>query len=616
MKFVARLLVLVVATMSFSMQSSVAANNEAVLVSQSPLWVLKNQAVEFVVKSETALQDVTLYISQSPLIGRSSLDSYLKDSLNVSFRKLDNIAITLEANLTTVILNSLSLPTSGVYVVDIRSGDTSIVTSLISYSKSANINPLNTVILWPISSPPAVSPQDESLVDDYWQQNSGLIESVKSHPIDERLSWLLDSDVISWAASSGNTDWINALKTGTSNSDVYVAPYANSDVNALIKARKMKLAVAAISSILPVTSALERSNIPRAIAGTSFSPKTWDWIEKQGLYLSITSNQQYPSSTSVFTPSGIVTNPNQNKSLVVDRRASKFMSQALSVPAVQNLQLLQADLFITALEQPQANRTLVLHPTVWDMGDGAKEQVLDIFTTSWLKPIAASDAMRKPVTDQRSLVSTKTSTLSKKQLDLITRLETYRKRLAPFIAETIHDTQTIHAGLRVSSIFDTNRQIVAQSTENFFNNLLNAVTIVSSGTVIFAGESGVIPITIRNDLSVPVYVNVLGQGFPEVRVDLGTVDFVEIGAGQRKSIEIPATLYGSESAFVELQLVDALGKKIGEIRRIEIASSAYSTIAGVFVSIAFALLFLLLIYNTQKRIRASRATALENSPRE
>jgi hypothetical protein len=461
-----------------------------------------------------------------------------------------------------------------------------------------------------------VSPQDESLVDDYWQQNSGLIESVKSHPIDNRLSWLLDSDVISWAASSGNTDWINALKAGTSNSDVYVAPYANSDVNALIKARKMKLAFAAISSILPVTSALERSNIPRAIVGTSFSPKTWDWIEKQGLYLSITSNQQYPSSTSVFTPSGIVTNPNQNKSLVVDRRASKFMSQALLVPEVQNLQLLQADLFITALEQPQANRTLVLHPTVWNMGDGAKEPVLDILTTSWLKPIAASDAMRKPVTDQRNLVIRETSTLSKKQRDLITRLETYRKRLAPFIAETIHDTQTIHAGLRVSSIFDTNRNIVAKSTENYFNDLLDAVSIVSSGSVIFAGESGVIPITIRNDLSVPVYVNVLGQGFPEVRVDLGTVDFVEIGAGQRKSIEIPTTLYGSESAFVELQLVDALGKKIGETKRIEIASSAYSTIAGVFVSIAFALLFLLLIYNTQKRIRASRATALENSPRE
>jgi hypothetical protein len=117
-------------------------------------------------------------------------------------------------------------------------------------------------------------------------------------------------------------------------------------------------------------------------------------------------------------------------------------------------------------------------------------------------------------------------------------------------------------------------------------------------------------------LSVGVYVNVLAKGFPEVRVKLGSVDFVEIGAGQRKSIEIPATLYGSENAFVDLQLVDALGKKIGEPRRIEIASSAYSTIAGVFVSVAFGLLFLLLIYNTQKRIRASRLSTLENSPRE
>ncbi|MEN9922633.1 MAG: hypothetical protein RIS09_147, partial [Actinomycetota bacterium] len=321
-------------------------------------------------------------------------------------------------------------------------------------------------------------------------------------------------------------------------------------------------------------------------------------------------------STSIFTPSAIVENPYGRKSLVVDKRISGLTNQALQSANPQNIQLLQADLFITALEQPQSNRTIVMQPTLWNMSSGAKTPVLEIFTSKWLNPIGASEALRKPITTERSLQNIQTSSLSDRQRTLINDLESYRKRLAPFIADSIHNTQTIHAGLRVASVFDKNRDNVIDSTKVFFDDLLGAVSIVSSGSVVFARESGVIPITIRNNLSVPVYVNLLAQGFPEVRVELGNIDFVEIGAGQRKSIEIPATLYGSESAFVNLQLVDALGKKIGEPKRIEIASSAYATIAGIFVSIAFGLLFLLLIYNTQKRIRASRAAALENSPRE
>lgn len=614
MKFVARFVVLVSFAFSLGIQPSVAAGEDVKLIRQSPLWATKNQSLQLVVQSDVALQDLSLHISQSPLVGRSSLDSYRDGTLNLTFQRLQNITTTSSGNQTTITVTRLSLPQSGVYVVDLREGEVSVLSSLLSYFNNTSITKLNTVVLWPISAPPTTTPENESLVDDFWQENSGLLEAVTPHSLDSRLSWFIDSDVVT--RSTENSDWIRALRAASNTADVYVAPFAQSDVNALIKARKMKLASAAISSILPVTNALGRSNIPRVIVSNAFSPRTWQWIEKQGIYLSITSNQQYPSTTSVFTPSGIVTNPNQQKSLVIDRRASTFMSTALGSNLLTDLQMFQADLFITALEQPQSNRTLVLYPSLWNMQVGSKKNVLDVFTAPWLDPRSASNAIRKPISEDREFKEVRTSRLSIQQRDLIGRLETYRKRLSPFIADSIHDTQSIHASLRVSSIFKKNRELIHNATENFFDDLIDAVAIVSSGSVVFANESGVIPITIRNNLSVSVYVNVLGKGYPEVRVELGNVDFVEIAAGQRKSIEIPATLYGSENAFVDLQLVDALGKRIGETKRIEIASSAYSTIAGIFVSVAFGFLFLLLIYNTQKRIRASRAGTLENSPRE
>lgn len=614
MKYVARFAVLVSLAFSLGIQPSQAVSEGVTLLSQSPTWVTKDQSLQLVVQSDSSLENLSLHISQSPFIGRSSLDTYRDGDLNVSLRRLQNVTLTTNENQTTITVNNLALSQSGVYVVELQESETPVLTSLVSYFNNSPLTKLNTVVLWPITAPPTTSPTDESLVDDFWQENPGLQEAVTPHTLDKYLSWLVDSDIVTRA--NDNTDWIRALRTSSSAADVYVAPFAHTDVNALLKARKMKLASAAISSILPVTAALGRSNIPRVIVGNSFSPRTWEWIEKQGIYLSITSNQQYPSSTSVFTPTGIVTNPNQKKSLVIDRRASTLMDAALRSNLVDDLQVFQADLFITALEQPQSNRTLVLYPTLWKIQSGSKERVLDLITAPWLNPRSASDAIRKPVSDDRVYKEVETSKLSTKQKDLIDKLETYRKRLSPFIADSIHDTQSIHASLRVASTFAKNRELVHNATEKFFDDLLDAVAIVSSGSVVFANESGVIPITIRNNLSVAVYVNVLGKGYPEVRVELGNVDFVEIAAGQRKSIEIPAKLYGSENAFVDLQLVDALGKKIGETKRIEVASSAYSTIAGVFVSAAFGLLFLLLIYNTQKRIRASRTGTMENSPRE
>ena len=615
MKFVAGVIASLFILLSIGTTTS-AAVDTATLISQTPLWTERGQNVEFVIESASSLRDVSIHISESPLIGRSSLDSYVDDSLNVSFREIRNVSLFNESNQLRITLNRVSLSTSGVYVVEFREGNTPLLKTLLSYSNKIDINPLNAVILWSITAPPSQNPLNESLVEDFWQDNQGLLEAVTPHPLDEKLSWMIDSDVISLQTNSENQEWIDAIKAATTNCDIYVSPFANSDVNAIVKARKLKLAEAAISSVLPVTSALGKANIPRVIIGNSFSPRTWDWIEKEGIYLSVTSSQQYPSTTSVFTPSGVVSNPNNKKSLVVDRRTSQFMSSALKTNSVRDLQVLQADLFITALEQPQSNRTIVLNPTLWNSQPGSKKSVLDVFTSPWLKPRKASEAIRGDVTDQRALRNVATSQLTKTQRTLISNLETYRKRLSPFIANSIHDVQSIHASLRVASNFSKNRALIYEATEEFFETLLSAVSIVSSGSVIFANESGIIPLTIRNDLSVGVYVNVLAKGYPEVRVKLGSVDFVEIGAGQRKSIEIPATLYGSENAFVDLQLVDALGKEIGEPKRIEIASSAYSTIAGVFVSVAFGLLLLLLIYNTQKRIRASRLSTLENSPRE
>jgi hypothetical protein len=135
---------------------------------------------------------------------------------------------------------------------------------------------------------------------------------------------------------------------------------------------------------------------------------------------------------------------------------------------------------------------------------------------------------------------------------------------------------------------------------------------MSSGTVVFPSETAKVPITIRNDLSVPIEIGIITSGLPAVRVLPQSVADMQIDPGRRKSIEIPTRLIGSDTAYLKLQIVDLNGKHIGDPILIQVSSSAYAQAAAWVIGAAFALLLLFAIRNTLKRLRATRESSQEN----
>jgi hypothetical protein len=151
-----------------------------------------------------------------------------------------------------------------------------------------------------------------------------------------------------------------------------------------------------------------------------------------------------------------------------------------------------------------------------------------------------------------------------------------------------------------------------KQTALFIDQLNDAVRIMSAGSVIFPNENAKVPITVRNDLSVPIKIHIETSGLPAVRVIPGEVEDMQIAPGRRKSIEIPTRLIGTDTAYLQLQISDTNGKHIGKPIFIQLSSSAYAQAAAWVIGAAFALLLVFAIRNTLKRIRASRDGSREN----
>jgi uncharacterized protein YfaS (alpha-2-macroglobulin family) len=121
------------------------------------------------------------------------------------------------------------------------------------------------------------------------------------------------------------------------------------------------------------------------------------------------------------------------------------------------------------------------------------------------------------------------------------------------------------------------------------------------------GESGVIPVTVANDLDRPARVGLRLTGTPRVRFEAADVPAVTIAPGQKETFEVQASVLGTGPVSVEISLLSPDGDTFGTPVTTEVRSAAYARAAqGVVVGL-FGILVLLLGANFVRRLRTSRA---------
>lgn len=610
----------------------------------SPNWINEDRAVDitYEVESEIAQSDVPVrvQISSSPLLGRSEIANALKQKSNVSFTEVKSSRLDAIAGISAwrirVPARAFVGLRTGIYVIQITADfQTNQKTSQFLLPILRNQSEIKNVpvsILWEVSAAPVTISNGKFLNSELANQfisGSAVDSAVSALAGRAGITVLVDPATVvdakrisaggsyldgldfSSETQTAATAWLAKLQSNLVGKNFYYLPYAGADINGLWFKNQDGLAAA-----VTTTLDLDTSEMPLAM-GTAVIPARGDFStgvwQKHGAELPelrILSSKRYPASSNTYTPAGVVQTLAGTNSLVFDKSASDIFTYALSEKSgVISRQGLLAESLFVALERPNESRVLVLKPNLSKANINLESinRTLDSLVVPWIEPISAGTALDTTATSDRVRNSDRLTPVFKQQtLRNLWSINPVERSYSPVISGSIHGAELWAAMARTVSANHPNRSTetkIATAAYNFSQNLRKSIRIVSTGSVAFANESGVVPITIENNFTVPVSVKLKTTGIPSVRVVPSALDVITIEPGKRKSIEIPTVLRGSDVGYLEIQVSSLSDTELGDAVRIQLASSAYSKIASYVVYGAVALLLILIVNNNLKRFR-------------
>jgi hypothetical protein len=147
---------------------------------------------------------------------------------------------------------------------------------------------------------------------------------------------------------------------------------------------------------------------------------------------------------------------------------------------------------------------------------------------------------------------------------------------------------------------------------------INQVYALSEGTITLSGESGLVPVTIANDLDRSVTIGVQLRGIPEARLESEPLYEITIEPGKKVSVELEATVVGGRKLSAGVQLLTPEGQDFGRPARIELVSTAYARAAAWVIGAAFAAIVIFVVVGITRRVHkaatGARANSLKNGP--
>lgn len=610
----------------------------------SPNWINEDRAVDvtFEVESEIALSDVPVAVelSSTALLGRSEIFNALQQRSTVAFTEVKSSQLDVISGTSTwrirVPERAFSGLATGVYVIQISASfpnDDLVKQFLIPVLRNqSEIENVPVSILWELGAAPATISDGKFLNSELANQfavdaplqaavdslngRSGITVLVDPATVVDatRISQggsYLDGLEFSSETQSAAAEWLAKIKSNLVGKNFYYLPYANADLNGLWFKNQNPLAAAASATL-----DLDVASMPKAIGSAvvpargDFSTGVWQKHGAELPGLRILSSKRYPAIDDSLTPAGVVETVAGTNSLVFDKATSDAFTLALSEKrGVVARQALLAETLFVALERPNEARVLVMKPNLAKATVNLTNinQTLDALVVPWVEPISAASALETTPTTERSRIADRlTPVFKQKTLRNLWSINPVQRAYAPVISGSIHGAELWAAMARTVSAKHPNRSSeskFAKAAFNFSQNLRRSIRIVSSGSVAFANEAGVVPITIENNFSVPVSIRLKTTGIPSVRVVPTELEVITIEPGRRKSIEIPTVLRGSDVGYLEIQVVSLSDTELGDAVRIQLTSSAYSKIASYVVYGAVALLLILIVNNNLKRFR-------------
>lgn len=523
--------------------------------------------------------------------------------------------------------------------------------------------PVGVAWLWPYATWPGRTPEGVLLRDTLPREISPggrlrtLLDVAASGP--PALTWVADPELLESVTDmtdgylverrgqvrAGTADdeaasWIEDFRTSVSGAGrpvastraVWTLPYADVDASAVQRAGLDRDVVRAVTTG-PTVARLALGSDPRGglywAPGGRIDPSTLNLLASAGVTTvvlregGLTPAAGDSADPSVTTSGGVQidTQFGPIRGVVLDQGlyGALTMPQGNTGQIVQARQRFLAETAFVALEPSDEPVILVAGPgnPRWDASGRYLQAMLrSLRTAPWVRLVPLTSVVdAADTTTTRTLASYQPRFAEREldpgYLDRIVAAHGSMESLRSVVVDAAPLTEPVSAALlRAESSAWRNRSQVGADLITSIQRTLDAelamIRIVSGGTVTFSGDTGLVPVTVANDLDRTVVIGLELTASPAARLSAETLTGIEIEPGRRASLEVPVRVVGGEPLDVSARLLDGFGESFGEPSAITLQSTAYSR-AALWVAVAAALvLVLLVVIDIVRRARTRR----------
>jgi len=440
-------------------------------------------------------------------------------------------------------------------------------------------------------------------------------------------------------ASKAARTWLTTLKTATTNQQVVLTPYANTDVAALTHhglnpelKTAYRLGQEVAGQVLHSTFVESMALPPAGLADQSVLTALATTEHVTSVVLS--SGEMPPASIASFSPDDAVTSVGTGAGIRMNvlladdtltnllKPANAGMSRAAQFTLEQQF---LAETAMIASEAPGLSRSVVVSPPeTWGPSLALAQTLLTYSSAPWLRPVALSSLAgshdSESGLDRKSPPSTKFSSreLSGAYLSQVSgvsdQLSTYKSMLdqAPTgytmgLDEALAATES--SAWRGGGAATARGQALTRGCGAYLSHAQSKVKIIGSSQITMAGGSGVIPVSVQNgleqqDVQVRLSASVLPSakgGAPPLMVS-HVNELIKIPAGQTVALKIHVSSAPGGTTGIKLWLTNRGGVPLPNSEAsLTVNSTRYGQDILILIAGAIGLLVLTSLFRALRR---------------
>lgn len=433
-------------------------------------------------------------------------------------------------------------------------------------------------------------------------------------------------------ASKTASSWLASLQAGVAGQSAFITPYADADAAALSHTgldnelrSAYQLGESVAGQLLPQT--FGKTSVGGALAaawpvgGTADSGVLTSLAADGGAQAVVLQSGTLPSAADPWDDAlGLVSNNRGGKvpALLADSRLTSILGSAsASSPAATKFAAVQDFLAQTAMmvaEAPNytpARSVVVAPPRRWNPSANEAATLLQLTRSApWLQPVGLS----KLAADSRQQLSPQR--LPAKQVSHAELGDTYLSRVSELNGELSLYKAILYRPTPLElSTLDAAAATVTSAAwrgsgsvggwlalfklESYISDSEDKVRLIAGKKILLAGTSGVTPVSVHNDLKVPIEVTVQASTPPGSPLSVGRFAAklfaakLIVQAGTTQTTRIPLTSSAIETTMMQLQLVTANGSPVpGTAQQMSVQVTRYGRTLLVLIAAALGVLVL------------------------